>query len=383
MPETAARALWDQMAEFAKYSFNRAHAFAYAIIAYWCAWLKFHYPAQFLVAVLSTLDKDKKDRIPAFITEARRMGYAVLPPDINASGNDFTSDGLAVRYGFSALSGIGKAGREIESLQPFSSYEDFIERVIANKETSVDRGQLATLARIGAFDSLVPNRHALVQKIANDKSGESTRCQFKDESVPVEIRPFNPTPNKDNVIGERLPCTFDWESLPVILGRTNKPLKDQSKRLPARKCTKACSQYVSVPDLDPDQVPAYTDYDIRTIEHEMLGVYLSSTPFDTLDPNDREECRVNAESMEGGADGVYLTAGLVTKVEKRQTKGGESFGRVTIETEGGTYSTSAFDLWRSNVQPRIVEGVLAIVEIRRQTKGQNIYFNLNTFIPVG
>lgn len=372
MVQQDAALLWGQMAEFAKYSFNRAHAYAYAVIGYWCAWLKFHYPVQFLTAVLSTIED--RDRIPAFITEARRMGYAVLPPDINASRNDFTGSPLAVRYGFSALKGLGNAGKQIVEHQPFASYEDFIERVVKNPDLKVNMGQVATLARIGAFDSLVPNRRALEMAINDEKTGESTKCVHKNDLLQISMRPVSPKEG-----AQPLPCEFDWGSIPEVLGRTGKPLKDQSKRQPPTKCTKACRQYVASPGLDFDTIEPYTDFDIREIEHELLGVYLSSTPFDALDPDDREECRVNAESLEEGPDGTYVTAGLVTGVDIRKTKGsGEEYANVTIETEGGTFRTSAFDLWRSPVRDSIVKGRLAVVEIKKKAP----FYNLVTYLGV-
>ena len=377
MVHSDAAALWAQMAEFAKYSFNRAHAFAYAVIGYWCAWLKFHYPVQFLTAVLSTLDE--KERIPAFITEARRMGYAVLPPDINESRNDFTGSPLAVRYGFSALKGLGNAGNVIAQHQPFTSYDDFIERVILSKDNPVNMGQVKVLTRIGAFDSLVPNRAGLIEKIEKEASGEATRCQFKNEAIPLDIRPFNPKENKEGKVGDLLPCLFAWEDLPVAVGRTGKPLKDQSKRLPARKCSKACSQYVSVPSFDMSTVQPFSAKEIRDIEHEMLGVYLSSTPFDLLDPADREECRINADTLEEGPDGVYFTAGLVVGIDPRKTKSsGEDYANITIETEGGTFRCSAFDLWRTSVRDDIVMGQLAFVEIKKKSP----FYNLVTYLGV-
>lgn len=375
MDKAAAEMLWAQMAEFAKYSFNRSHAYAYAIIGFWCAWLKFHYPAQFLTSVLSTLTK--KEQIPAFVTEARRMGYQVLPPSINESGQDFTASPLAVRYGFTALKGLGKAGLDIQAHAPYASYQDFIDRVVLNPETKVNMGQVATLARIGAFDDLVPNRRALMTKIEQDKSGESTRCSFKNDLLQIEVRPQNQKdPDKP---GQALPCEFDWSSEPPKLGRTGKPLKNQPQ-LPM-KCTKACRNYTPVEDLNFDDVEVFTDHEIRTIEHEMLGVYLSSTPFDAMDPGDRELCQKNAELMDSGADGIYTTAGLVAKVDKKTTKGGEEYARVVIETEGGTYTTSAFDLWRKGgIREACVPGVLAVVQIKKQTKGTAVYYNLHTFI---
>lgn len=144
-------------------------------------------------------------------------------------------------------------------------------------------------------------------------------------------------------------------------------------------CSKSCRQYVSVPELVFEDVPMYSDEEIREIEHEMLGVYLSSTPFDRLDPDDREDCRVSAETLVEGPDAVYLTAGLVVSVEERKTQTtGDKYANVTIETEGGTYRTSAFDLWRTPVRDEIKVGSLAIVEIKKKDP----FYNLITYLGV-
>jgi DNA polymerase-3 subunit alpha len=94
MPREQAERLWAQMAEFSKYGFNKSHAYAYAFLAFWTAFLKVNYPREFLVAAMSTVDKD---RVPEFVKEARRLDVEVLPPDINTSGPGFTADPKAVR----------------------------------------------------------------------------------------------------------------------------------------------------------------------------------------------------------------------------------------------------------------------------------------------
>ncbi len=380
MDQMAAAGLWAQMAEFAKYSFNRAHAFAYAIIGYWCAWLKFHYPSQFLTAALSTVDKD---RIPDFVAEARRMGYSVLPPDINESRRDFTSTALAVRYGLASLKGIDKAADYIVAGQPYASFEDFIEGCVKMSDGKVNMGHVATLARIGAFDSMVPNRRALEAKLLADKDGTSTRCQSKDTTIPVEIRPIRPVTDEERskegfVAPEPLPCVFDWAGVPLVLGRTGKPLKNQSKALPPKRCTKSCHKYVSVPELDFDEVTPYTERDIRNIEHEMLGVYLSSTPFDELDPETREVCFECAEIIPTGPQAVYYLAGIVSKVKPWTDRNGNKMAFIAIDTEAGTHDISVLSTEWDLHQQSITPAALVIAEVKKNSRG----LNLITMSPV-
>lgn len=374
MDAMAAGALWAQMAEFAKYSFNRAHAFAYAIIGYWCAWLKFHYPVQFLTAALTTV---KPERIPDFITEARRMGYAVLPPDINESGVGFKCSPLEVRYGLDALSGIGvPTVQEIVAHQPFTSYDDFYTRVVEPKGSKTNMGHVATLARIGAFDALEPNRRGLEAKIYGKKTGEDAKCRFRDDTIQITARPQNlKDPEKP---GQALPCFFDWSSEPPKLGRTGKPVKNQPA-LPM-KCTKACRNYDPIDALDISTVEPYTAQDIRKIEHELLKVYLSSTPFDDLDPEERAICKEQAETMlNGGPVGIYLTAGMVTRVKPYKDRNGNAMGFLDVETEVGVLSMAALsDLWGQS-HHMFTSGTLALAEIRKNSENK---YRLISFLPV-
>ncbi|PPC92893.1 MAG: DNA polymerase III subunit alpha, partial [Methylocystis sp.] len=158
-----ANEIFDLLAKFADYGFNKSHAAAYALIAYQTAWFKTHYPAEFLAASM-TFDKSQTDKLAEFRDEARRMGIAVEPPSINESGVDFDvapgAEGrLAIRYAFSALKGVGEA--QAESLvrsraeRRFTSLADVARRLNpreANKKT------LESLAACGAFDEIEPNR---------------------------------------------------------------------------------------------------------------------------------------------------------------------------------------------------------------------------------
>lgn len=357
MDSQAASTLWAQMAEFAKYSFNRAHAYAYAMLGYWTAWLKFHYPVEFLTAALSSIDKD---RIPDFVKEARRMGYQVLPPDINESGVGFKPGPLTVRYGLDSIKGIGVAAEHIMAAQPFASFEDFMTRVVEPKGAKVNRGHVATLARIGAFDSLEPNRRGLEQMLLAEKTGESTRCTFKVDTIPVGA------PND-------LPCTYDWAAEPdPVNPRTGRKIK---RKPPPKKCTKACRRYTAPEPMQIAQVDPYTDVDIREIEAELLGVYLSSTPFDMLDPVDREMTLAQAELAldERGPHMLYVVAGVLTKARPHKDSTGREMGFLGIETEVGTLDVVCFNTAWTKYKRDLKVGGFYAAEVERNARGFNLY----------
>ncbi|MFA6207652.1 MAG: DNA polymerase III subunit alpha, partial [Methylocystis sp.] len=158
-----ADAIFDACAKFAEYGFNKSHSAPYAFITYQTAYLKAHYPAEFLAASM-TFDKSQTDKLAEFRDEARRMGIAVEPPSINESGVDFDvapgAEGrLAIRYAFSALKGVGEA--QAESLvrsrgaRQFASLADVARRL---NPREVNKKTLESLTACGAFDEIEPNR---------------------------------------------------------------------------------------------------------------------------------------------------------------------------------------------------------------------------------
>ena len=347
MPREAAEQLWAQMAEFSKYGFNKSHAYAYAYLAYWTAFLKTHYPLEYMRSALSTVDKE---RLPDFVKEARRLGVAVLPPDINASRSGFTIDldAYAVRYGLDSIKGIGAAAvADLTNHQPYTSWEDFETR----KGPKANAGTVSLLARIGAFDSLVPNRRGLETRLLARKTGEDATCIFKSEI---------PGPHQ-------LGCSYDWASEPIPVNpRTGKLLKAKT---PPKKCTKACRRYEARPLLQIDTVEQYSDEDIRTIELDMLGTYLSSTPFDRLDPEDRRVCLEQARQVKTGPNGKYIVAALITNIRQHPTL---PMGFLALETEGPSLSVAVFsDAWAAE-RPRMRSKTLCLAQIRKTDRGLNL-----------
>ncbi len=149
-----AEAVFDLMAKFAEYGFNKSHSAAYALIAYHTAWLKAHYPVEFMAALL-TEDMENTDKVIKNISEVRSMGIEVLPPDINASNSSFTVHDRSMRFGLGAVKGVGAAALEsileVRQAEKFHSLHDFCERVDLRK---VNKKVVEALVKCGAFDSL-------------------------------------------------------------------------------------------------------------------------------------------------------------------------------------------------------------------------------------
>jgi DNA polymerase-3 subunit alpha len=161
--EKTAGPIFDLMEKFAEYGFNKSHSAAYALVAYQTAWLKAHYPAAFMAAVLSA-DMDNTDKIVGLIDECRDMELTVLPPDVNHSKIQFTvADDKTIRYGMGAIKGVGEAAlagivEERQNGEEFSSLYDFCRRVDMKK---INRRVMDALVKSGAFDDLGGHRASL------------------------------------------------------------------------------------------------------------------------------------------------------------------------------------------------------------------------------
>ncbi len=155
-PELAIK-IFDLVEKFAGYGFNKSHSAAYALVSYQTAWLKAHYPAQFMAATMSS-DMDKTDKVVTFIEEVRNMGLTLLPPDVNAGEYQFTvDDDDNIIYGLGAIKGLGEGPieniLEARAAGPFRDLFDFCSRVDARK---VNKRALEAMVRSGAFDNLGP-----------------------------------------------------------------------------------------------------------------------------------------------------------------------------------------------------------------------------------
>ncbi|HST45259.1 MAG TPA: DNA polymerase III subunit alpha [Luteimonas sp.] len=159
--------IFDLMEKFAEYGFNKSHSAAYALVAYQTAWLKVHYPAEFMAAVLSS-DMDNTEKVVGFLEEARALSLDMLPPDVNASGYLFEAiDPRTIRYGLGAVKGVGQGACEAIAAEratggPYADLLDFCRRVGSSK---LNRRTLEALVHAGALDALGRNRASLMLQL--------------------------------------------------------------------------------------------------------------------------------------------------------------------------------------------------------------------------
>jgi DNA polymerase-3 subunit alpha len=210
-PKAAVSEIFDLMAKFSEYGFNKSHSAAYALVAYQTAYLKTHYPIEFMAALL-TSEISKPDNVVKYISECREMGIAVEPPDVQVSGAQFTPHGEAIRFGLAAVKNAG--GNAIDSILKaraevdghFKSFWEFCEKVdlrVMNKRV------IESLIKAGALDSL-GTRGQLTAAI--DKAMERAQKTQKDAAAGQSglFGLFDETPKKGGN-GDDLPAAPDWE----------------------------------------------------------------------------------------------------------------------------------------------------------------------------
>ena len=155
--------LFDELTAFANYAFNKSHATAYAIISYQTAYLKAHYPAEYMSSLLTSV-QDNLGKLSEYINECSKLSIKVLPPDVNASGVYFTPSGDNIVFGLLALKNVGK--QFIENIiserraHPFSSFEEFLDRM---SKFDINKRMIETLIKVGAFDNLGVYRSQLLK----------------------------------------------------------------------------------------------------------------------------------------------------------------------------------------------------------------------------
>jgi DNA polymerase-3 subunit alpha len=289
----AAQAVWDILVPFSGYAFNKAHSAAYGLISYWTAYLKTHYPVEFMAALLQN-ERTNKDKTAIYLGEARRMGIKILPPDVNESVGAYSAVGDVVRFGLGAIRNVGdKAVAEIIKERQgthgkFVNFIDFIRRVpisVLNKRT------VEALIKGGAFDGIDPNRHALylIHESAVDQ--------------------FIPLRRKEAEGQFDLFADADPDDKADALGDAT----------------------ISVPDIE--------EWDKKTklnFEREMLGLYVSDHPLSGMASilaglRDVSIAQLIDKAPQMGERTTITLAGMITNVDKKISKNGNPWAIVTVE----------------------------------------------------
>lgn len=242
-----ARKIFDLMAYFAEYGFNKSHSAAYAYIAYQTAYLKAHYPVEFMAATLSA-DVDNTDKIVKLIAGCRRMGISILPPDINLSGKEFNVIGDSIRFGLEAVKGVGAAAIDsiIDSRNeggPFASLADFFERA---DQKRINKKVIESLIKAGAFDSLGITRAGALQlmnRMLNGSLRTYSGQTFRQQSIFGEFLGEETETFEEWSDEERL--KFEKEAIGFYI--TGHPLKKFERQLKIIG-TKKLSELDDVPD---------------------------------------------------------------------------------------------------------------------------------------
>ena len=276
-----ANTIFDLLTHFADYGFNKSHSAAYALVAWQTAYLKAHYPQEFMAAMLtSVMDTD---RVPLYIEQCRRMGIPILPPDINASEAYFTVDGKAIRFGLAAVRNVGETALKVVTQErtengPFVSLVDFCARI---DNRTLSKRAVESLICCGAFDSLKAKRSQLLA-VLDRAMGEGARKQ------------------RDEMSGQ--------------LGLFGADVLDEAADL----------ELPDIPEASRDEILAW--------EKEATGFYITGHPLDKY--KGIIDHLISIRSIKEGNvrdKQVVRIAGLFTEMKRIQTKKGETMCFATLE----------------------------------------------------
>jgi DNA polymerase-3 subunit alpha len=323
--DKAIKTLWDILVPFSDYAFNRAHTAGYGLVSFWTAYLKANYPAEYMAALLTSV-QDDKDKSALYLAECRRMGIKVLPPDVNESDADFTPRGTDIRFGLTAIRNVGT--NVVASVIAtrggkgrFADFGDFLRKVEAmacNKKT-VD-----SLCRAGAFDSLGHSRKGLVQVCA--------------EAIDAVLET-----KKAEAIGQ-----YD---LFGSMGDDDAPADDSASG--------GGMFDVTVPMGEWDKTA------LLAFEREMLGLYVSDHPLFGVEHvlAAAVDCPVSAiAELDDGR--TVTVGGILSGVTRRVTKQGNAWAQVTLEDLEGAVEVMFFPATYQSAAVHLVEDAVVLVRGR-------------------
>ena len=314
--EKTANKIFDEMIDFAKYAFNKSHAAAYAVVAYQTAYLKCHYPAEFMAALITSV-LDRTDKVSEYIAHCRKLDIPILPPDINEGYSQFSVSGNAIRYGLSALKSVGRPVidaivAEREAHGRYRDLKDFISR-LSNKE--VNKRTIESFIKSGALDSFPANRRQMMM-------------------IYVQLI--------DQVNQEKKSAMTGQMSLMDLLGEEEKKAFD-----------------IKYPD-----VAEYEKEEKLSFEKEVLGIYVSGHPLE--DYQNLMDTNINATTHDFIADAetgetvakdqiYYTIGGMIAAKTVKMTKSNQNMAFITLEDLLGSLEVVVFpkkyEQYRSILEP--------------------------------
>jgi DNA polymerase-3 subunit alpha len=326
----AVKVLWDTLMPFADYAFNKAHSAGYGVLSYWTAYLKANHPAEYMAALLTSVG-DSKDKLALYLSECRRMGIHVLPPDVNESSGDFTAVAGDIRFGLGAVRNVGANVVEAirlsrEEKGRFTSFHDFLRKVpiqVANKRT------VESLIKAGAFDQMEGTRRALLE-IHEDAVESAVSLKRNEANGQVDL----------------FGGIFEFE--------------EEGEKIPER--------------------PEWAKRDKLAFEREMLGLYVSDHPLAGLETQLAKHASATISDVLAGEvaqDGDTVTiAGLITGVQHRTARSsGNQYGMITVEDFGAEVTVMFMGKTYQEFSPALTNDSVVVVRGRVSVRddGMNLH----------
>jgi len=311
-PQKKIEKIFDLMEQFAGYGFNKSHSAAYAYLAFVTAYLKAHYPVDFMAALL-TSETGNTAKVVKYINECHDMGITVLPPDVNHSEWSFTPDGQAIRFGLGAVKNLGQAAVEAiararEEVGPFHSLYQICEKVDLG---AVNRRMIESLIRAGAMDSLEGTRSQKFEVVESAMEG-GARAQRDRESGQVGL------------FGEMMAAEEHHGPLP--------------------------------------NAPEWTAKEKLAGEKELLGFWVTGHPLDRYADKVAELTTRDSSSLDGLAKNADVTlCGVLTGVTRKRNKEGKPWAVMTIEDRSGSIEALVFATAYERLAPQIVEDEAVLI----------------------
>ena len=310
IPEAVANEIYDDMISFASYAFNKSHAACYAYVAFQTAYLKCHYPQEFMAALLTSV-LDNTSKVIEYTTECQRLGITVQQPDINVSRGGFTADGDSIRFGLNAVKSVGRglidAVVRLRAGEPYRGLYDFCKRLRGNE---LNRRALENLIKAGAFDRLESSRRAMLESV---------------EGILKSIE----TDARQNLEGQ-------MDLFGMLSGDA------------------APANEFRVPDM-----PEYTTSELLKMEKEVSGLYLSGHPLDAYRAQISQISTCTVAQLQGEDarqfDNQQVTlVCIVVKNKIMTTKSNTLMAFTTVEDLTGTMELLIF--------PRVLADCRAVLQ---------------------
>ncbi len=316
IPAKKAERIFDLMAEFAGYGFNKSHSCAYALLAYQTAWLKSHYPVEFMAALL-TSETGNTEKVVKYIHEAKGMGITVLPPDVNSSDVDFTPVGEQIRFGLRAIKNVGENTVRglLEAREKLGRFRSIFELCDSVDPRLLNRRVLESLVKAGALDSLGARR-AQVYTVIDRAMERGQKLQRESAS--------------------------NQHGLFMSGGASHHPAEPE------------------LPDLE-----EWPEYELLANEFATLGFYISGHPLDKYSERLKELKAVELAAMEGRRNGEDVSIGaLVSSMRPMRSRKGDRWAILNLQDMTGQLEALVFPEAFARLEGLLKSGVPLLLKGR-------------------